>query len=67
AELEGMRLLEAFAGLLGEWRRAGAVLCKMAKIHALAAQRELPTAPVVYRPIPGRSGLLAAQGGGGAT
>lgn len=65
AELEGMRLRGAFAGLLARWRGAGAVLCRMAKIHALAAQAALPTLPVVYRPVPGRSGVLAAQGDAG--
>ena len=63
AELEGMRLLDEFERLLVRWRDVGVALCRMAKIHALGAERGLPSAPVVMREFPGRSGLLAVQGG----
>jgi undecaprenyl phosphate-alpha-L-ara4FN deformylase len=61
AELEGMLLLDAFEALLLKWRSAGAAIVRMAAIHALAAQRELPLRAVIQGEIPGRSGLLAVQ------
>lgn len=60
AELEGQRLLGAFERLLARWRDAGAHLGRVATIHALALEQPLPTAAVVMREIPGRSGQLAA-------
>jgi undecaprenyl phosphate-alpha-L-ara4FN deformylase len=61
AELEGMLLLDAFEALLLKWRNAGAVVTRMAAIHALALERQLPTREVIQGEIPGRSGLLAVQ------
>jgi peptidoglycan/xylan/chitin deacetylase (PgdA/CDA1 family) len=61
AELEGMRLLDAFESLLLKWRRAGAAVTRMAEIHALALQHPLPARAVIQGEIPGRSGLLAVQ------
>ncbi len=66
AELEGMRLLEAFESLLLKWRGAGATVTRMAAIHALATERPLPVRAVVEGEIPGRSGLLAVQATGTA-
>jgi len=66
AELEGMLLLPAFESLLLKWRAAGATLTRMAGIHALAVQRQLPVRAVVQGQIPGRSGLLAVQSPVGA-
>jgi undecaprenyl phosphate-alpha-L-ara4FN deformylase len=67
AELEGMRLLDAFEALLLKWRRAGALVTRMAQIHSLALERQLPTRAVIEGEIPGRSGLLAVQAAGAAT
>jgi undecaprenyl phosphate-alpha-L-ara4FN deformylase len=61
AELEGMRLLDAFESLLLKWRNAGATVTRMAEIHALASQHTLPVRAVIEGEIPGRSGLLAMQ------
>jgi peptidoglycan/xylan/chitin deacetylase (PgdA/CDA1 family) len=61
AELEGMRLLEAFESLLLKWRDAGATVARMAAVHSLAIQRPLPVRDVIEGEIPGRSGLLAVQ------
>jgi peptidoglycan/xylan/chitin deacetylase (PgdA/CDA1 family) len=61
AELEGMRLLGAFEDLLRKWRDAGAVVARMAAIHALSVERPLPTRAVIEGEVPGRSGLLAVQ------
>jgi undecaprenyl phosphate-alpha-L-ara4FN deformylase len=61
AELEGMRLLDAFESLLLKWRNAGATVTRMAAVHALAAQQSLPVRAVVQGEVPGRSGLLAVQ------
>jgi hypothetical protein len=61
AELEGMRLLDAFESLLLKWREAGASITRMATIHELAMQRPLPARAVVMGEVAGRSGLLAVQ------
>src|SRR5229473_121901 len=59
AELEGMRLLDAFESLLMKWREAGASITRMAKIHDVAMRRPLPARAVVRGEVAGRSGLLA--------
>jgi len=59
AELEGMLLRDAFESLLVRWRDAGALITRMAAIHALALRRPLPVRAVVRGEVPGRSGLLA--------
>ena len=61
AELEGMLLLDAFEALLLKWRNAGALVTRMATIHAMAMDRPLPIREVIQGEIPGRSGLLAVQ------
>jgi peptidoglycan/xylan/chitin deacetylase (PgdA/CDA1 family) len=63
AELEGLKLHDAFKSLLMKWRERGATLTRMAAIHALAARRPLPVRKVVMGEIPGRSGRLAVQAG----
>jgi undecaprenyl phosphate-alpha-L-ara4FN deformylase len=67
AELEGMLLLDAFESLLVKWRDSGASIVRMARIHELAVQRDLPTRSVIMGEIPGRSGRLAMQAAGVAT
>src|SRR5258706_4218617 len=59
AELEGMRLLDAFESLLVKWRESGASIMRMAKIHELAMCRPLPARAVGLGEVAGRSGLLA--------
>jgi undecaprenyl phosphate-alpha-L-ara4FN deformylase len=61
AELEGMLLLDAFESLLVKWRKSGAVMTRMAKIHELAMSRPLPVRAVVMGEVAGRSGLLAVS------
>jgi peptidoglycan/xylan/chitin deacetylase (PgdA/CDA1 family) len=61
AELEGMRLLDAFESLLRKWQAAGAKVMRMAGIRELAVQRPLPDQTVIMGEVPGRSGLLAVQ------
>ena len=61
AELEGMLLLDAFEALLLKWRNAGALVTRMAAIHAMAMDRPVPVREVIQGQIPGRSGLLAVQ------
>jgi undecaprenyl phosphate-alpha-L-ara4FN deformylase len=61
AELEGMRLLDAFESLLRKWQAAGAKVTRMAGIRELAVQRPLPDQTVIMGEVPGRSGLLAVQ------
>jgi peptidoglycan/xylan/chitin deacetylase (PgdA/CDA1 family) len=59
AELEGLLLLDAFDSLLSRWRRAGAVVTRMAEIHAEATRRPLPSRAIILGTVPGRSGQLA--------
>jgi len=66
AELEGLRLLEAFESLLQRWREAGAAIACMADLRAMALRRELPARAVVMGEIAGRSGVLALQAPGTA-
>ncbi len=61
AELEGMRLLDAFASLLEKWQAADATITRMARIRELGLQTPLPDAAVIRGEVPGRSGLLALQ------
>src|SRR6202046_2936323 len=42
AELEGMRLLNAFESLLTQWQEAGVTIARMAAIHKQAILRPLP-------------------------
>ena len=59
AELEGMRLLDAFESLAVKWRESGASIMRMAKVHELAMRRPLPSRAVGRGEVAGRSGLLA--------
>jgi undecaprenyl phosphate-alpha-L-ara4FN deformylase len=64
AELEGMRLLDAFESLLRKWQAAGARITGMAAIHQRSLQSSLPEQGVALGEVPGRSGLLAIQPAG---
>jgi peptidoglycan/xylan/chitin deacetylase (PgdA/CDA1 family) len=59
AELEGLLLLDAFDSLLSRWRRAGAVVTRMAAIHAEVVRRHPPSRSIILGTVPGRSGQLA--------
>ncbi len=61
AELEGMRLRDAFEALLLRWRGAGVIVSRMADLRVQALERPLPVRSVIEGEIPGRSGLLAVQ------
>jgi hypothetical protein len=61
AELEGMRLLDAFESLLRQWQAAGARISSMAAIRELCVKQAWPDQRVIMGEIPGRSGLLAIQ------
>jgi peptidoglycan/xylan/chitin deacetylase (PgdA/CDA1 family) len=61
AELEGMRLLDAFESLLRQWQAAGARISSMAAIRDLCVAQAWPDQRVIMGEIPGRSGLLAIQ------
>jgi undecaprenyl phosphate-alpha-L-ara4FN deformylase len=67
AELEGMRLHEAFESLIVKWRAGGADVICMADVRALALRQTLPSSGVFMGEIPGRSGTLAMQAAVGAT
>jgi peptidoglycan/xylan/chitin deacetylase (PgdA/CDA1 family) len=59
AELEGMRLRDAFESLLMKWRESGASITRMARIREIALRRPLPSRAVIMGEVAGRSGLLA--------
>jgi undecaprenyl phosphate-alpha-L-ara4FN deformylase len=61
AELEGLLLIDACEALLRRWLEVGAVVTRMAAIHALAMRAPMPAAEIVRGEIPGRSGQLALQ------
>ena len=62
AELEGMKLLHVFERLLDGWRERGCELVATADIARGSRSETLPRHRVEWREVPGRSGVLAAQG-----
>ncbi|WP_129780416.1 polysaccharide deacetylase family protein [Peristeroidobacter soli] len=60
AELEGMRLRPAFERLLQLWIEHGLQPCSMRELY-LNLPPELPSHPVEFGELAGRSGLLACQ------
>jgi undecaprenyl phosphate-alpha-L-ara4FN deformylase len=66
AELEGLRLLDAFERLLLKWRECGADLARMERILEIATQRGMPNRAVIMDSVAGRSGLLATSVSGTA-
>lgn len=63
AELEGMRLLGGFESLLSKWQATGAQMVRLATLRELALTQDIPTQPVIFAEVPGRSGTLASQPG----
>lgn len=62
AELEGMKLLPVFERLLAGWRARGDELLATRDIAADLDMGTLPHHTVAWEEVPGRSGVLAAQG-----
>ena len=62
AELEGMKLLPVFERLLDGWRTRGAEFVTTADVAKTLDRERLPRSVVEWREVPGRSGVLAAQG-----
>lgn len=62
AELEGMALRPAFAGLLSGWKAQGYELVAMERLWQSLDPATLPHCPVLSGELPGRSGTLALQG-----
>jgi len=62
AELEGMKLLPVFERLLQGWRAHGDALVATRDIAAALDRPALPHHNIVWAEVPGRSGVLAAQG-----
>ena len=62
AELEGLRLLPVLDTLLAGWRSQGYAPCALADLLADLDLARLPRHEIIYRPVPGRAGRLAAQG-----
>jgi len=62
AELEGMKLLPVFERLLQGWRGRGDELLATRDIAAALERASLPHHNIVWAEVPGRSGVLVAQG-----
>ena len=62
AELEGMALAPVMQRLLAGWQAAGDTLGTLRDTCTSLDQAALPTRPVVWDEVPGRSGVLAMQG-----
>jgi undecaprenyl phosphate-alpha-L-ara4FN deformylase len=61
AELEGQKLAPVFEQLLAGWRAQGHTFATMGDYHATLDRATLPSYPVVWGEIPGRSGELIVQ------
>lgn len=61
AELEGQKLAPVFEQLLAGWRAQGHTLATMGDYHATLDTASLPSYPVEWGEIPGRSGQLIVQ------
>lgn len=63
AELEGQKLAPVFEQLLAGWRAQGHTFATMGDYHAALDFDTLPSYPVTWGEIPGRSGELIVQPG----
>jgi undecaprenyl phosphate-alpha-L-ara4FN deformylase len=63
AELEGGKLLAEFDALLAGWKGQGYDLVSTRTLFASLEVEHLPRCEVVFGEVPGRSGMLALQGG----
>jgi undecaprenyl phosphate-alpha-L-ara4FN deformylase len=61
AELEGQKLAPIFEQLLDGWRAQGHTFATMGDYHATLDRDTLPSYPVTWGEIPGRSGELIVQ------
>ncbi len=61
AELEGQKLAPVFEQLLAGWRAQGHTFVTMGDYHAALDRDTLPSYPVAWGEIPGRSGELIVQ------
>ncbi|MGB5177349.1 MAG: polysaccharide deacetylase family protein, partial [Gammaproteobacteria bacterium] len=62
AELEGMALQPVMQRLIAGWQAAGDTLGTLRDTFASLDQAAIPTSPVLWAEVPGRSGVLAVQG-----
>ena len=62
AELEGMALSPVMQRLLDGWQAAGDTLGTLRDTNSTLDHASIPTRPVVWGEVPGRSGVLAVQG-----
>lgn len=61
AELEGQKLAPVFEQLLAGWRAQGHTFATMGDYHATLDHASLPSYPVTWGEIPGRSGELIVE------
>lgn len=62
AELEGMALSPVMRRLLAGWQAAGDTPGTLRDTHSTLDLAAIPTRPIVWDEVPGRSGVLAVQG-----
>lgn len=62
AELEGQKLAPVFEQLLAGWQDQGYRLASMVQYHDKVKHDLLPTCPISWGEVPGRSGRLIIQG-----
>jgi len=58
AELEGQKLLPVYERLLDGWLAQGWTLCSLGDVHAQWGDQPMPTQPLRWGEVPGRSGEL---------
>lgn len=63
AELEGMALLDVMDRLLTMWLAAGDEVGTLEDNYRTLESNDLESCPIMWEAVPGRSGLLAVQGG----
>ncbi|WJF88955.1 polysaccharide deacetylase family protein [Paraburkholderia bonniea] len=61
AELEGQKLAPVFEQLLAGWQAQGHTFATMGQYHAALDRHALPSYPITWGEIPGRSGELIVQ------
>ena len=62
AELEGMKLIHIMQSLLAAWKADGREFLTMGQLFRKAKSERVPSKPVIWGEIEGRSGLLAMEG-----
>lgn len=62
AELEGMKFIDAFERLLGNWKSSDCALIALREIRSSLEVDDLPRHSIEFAEIPGRAGIRMVQG-----